>query len=56
MCEEEAKKSTHFLQTSSWQCSVEEVAHDTCILVLKPRDPLLITEGPDEQLSYELEV
>lgn len=23
--------------------------------ILKPRDPLLVTEGPDEQLSYELE-
>lgn len=25
-------------------------------IILKPRDPLLITKGPDEQLSYELEL
>lgn len=42
VCEEEAERSAHFLQTSSWQCSAEDMLHTGLDHYFNPRTPLLL--------------
>lgn len=56
VCEEEAERSAHFLPTSSWECSAEEMVHTGLYHYSQTQKPLACTEGPDEPLSYEMEL
>ena len=55
VCDEEAGSRAHPPQASSGNALLEKGRARARSIILKPRDPLLIAEGPDEPLSYELE-